>query len=340
MGMVRHWRRRFQRTDGGPTATVFLAALLATTACGCKTGSWGVKPSWWGSGAAPAGSALTAAPTFEKDPTKPSEVAKPYPTTNSPEGYALDGMPKPAAAGAPAIEPAAVTYGTTVAARTEQPIPGAAADAAGRTAAAPQVGPYASLQQPAAAAPQSADPAAAAMAGFGAAPGFESVPPPAQPDQPAARVADARGGGGWSSPPAASLPPADSSAVGGFSGGPSDRYGMNPGSRFSGGGEFQPAAPQGFSPVEPPSAVRSAEPPVAPPSPVVPAPPLAPANSSPALPGGVSPPTRRPDPGYRPGGTSSYRPNRAILAGGEPARGGVQPVAYDLPASASTAPPR
>ena len=43
--------------------------------------------------------------------------------------------------------------------------------------------------------------------------------------------------------------------------------------------------------------------------------------------------TRRPDPGYRPGGTSSYRPNRAILADDDAAGGPIQPVAFELPAA-------
>jgi len=107
MVMIRHWRQGFLRPRRGHAALVVLASL----ACGCKTGSWGAKPSWWSfGGTAPAGSALTAAPTFDQDPVKPSEAAKPYPTTTTPESYALDGSTKTAAgvpAAAATVEPAA-----------------------------------------------------------------------------------------------------------------------------------------------------------------------------------------------------------------------------------------
>jgi hypothetical protein len=46
------------------------------------------------------------------------------------------------------------------------------------------------------------------------------------------------------------------------------------------------------------------------------------------LPGSITPPTRRPDPGYRPGGTSSYRPAKTLLAG-EEADEGVQPASFE-----------
>ena len=54
-----------------------------------------------------------------------------------------------------------------------------------------------------------------------------------------------------------------------------------------------------------------------------------------ATPSSLAPPTptRRPDPGYRPGGTSTYRPSRTILAGetgSEP--GGIQPVSFEAAA--------
>lgn len=338
MVMARHWRQRFLEPRGTGAAVVVLAAL----ATGCKTGSWGAKPSWWSfGGPAPAGSSLTAAPSFDADPTKPSAVAKPYPTTNTPEGYALDGSAQPAVAAATApatVEPAAVTYGTTVAARAEQPEPsfqpGSPAAAA---TVGPQVGPYASLEQPAAVPPAANDPAAAAMAGFGAAPAFEAEPPPAAqspiPTAPPAgtRVADARGSAAW---PAATSPEA---------GGGDSRYGEVTGSRFGGG--FAPAS----QPVGTAAAAPAFEPnpsldpaPSLQPSPAMPAamgttPPLGqptPPPAASALPGGLAPPTKRPDPGYRPGGTSSYRPNRAILADDESAVGPVQPVAYELPATA------
>lgn len=331
MVMARNWRQRFLRPLGPRAAVVILAAL----ATGCKTGSWGAKPSWWSfGGSAPAGSSLTAAPSFDADTTKPSEVAKPYPTTSTPEGYALDGGAKPAAAAAAtaAVEPAAVTYGTTVAARAEEPEPRFQPTSPATPAAVgPQVGPYASLQQPASAAPPDAsDPAAAAMAGFGAAPAFEAEPPPAAQamtpgaSQAGTRVADARGSAAWSAPPAAaSLGAGDADS----------RYGQANGSRFGNG--LTPAAQPAFEPNPSPDPAALLDPapamPAAPPArqPLLPTPPAAS-----ALPGGMAPPARRPDPGYRPGGTSSYRPNRAILAGDDSAVGPIRPVAYELPATA------
>ena len=328
MVMIRHWRQGFLRPRRGHAALVVLASL----ACGCKTSSWGAKPSWWSfGGTAPAGSALTAAPTFDQDPVKPSEAAKPYPTTTTPESYALDGSTKTAAgvpAAAATVEPAAVTYGTTVAARAEPPAATypPTEPAAANAAVATQVGPYASLQQPASSPPAASDPAAAAMAGFGAAPGFETEPPPAAqagvPGMPPAgtRVADARGGTGWpAASPATIAAPPDAGSFGSQD----SRY-QNAGSRFSGGGSFQPAAEPAFQPVAPPTAAAPAldQFPAAPP-----------ASPATTLPGALPPPTRRPDPGYRPGGTSSYRPNRAILAEDDAAGGSVQPVAYELPAS-------
>ncbi len=341
MVMARHWRQRFLESRRTRAAVVVLAAL----ATGCKTGSWGAKPSWWSlGGPAPAGNSLTAAPSFDADTTKPSAVAKPYPTTSTPESYALDGGAKPAipaVAATATVEPAAVTYGTTVAARAEQPQPifqptsPAAPEAA--AAVGPQVGPYASLQQPATAAPpNTSDPAAAAMAGFGAAPAFEAEPPPASqpmmPGPPAGtRVADARGSAAWSASPAAASPGAMDAE---------NRYGQANGSRFGGG--FTPTAQPAAPPASQPAFEST---PLLDPAPGMPGgmetaprtaqpilPPAAPASSS--LPGGLAPPTRRPDPGYRPGGTSSYRPNRAILADDESAVGPIQPVAYELPATA------
>jgi hypothetical protein len=338
MVMARQWRQRFLRPRGARAALVVLASL----ACGCKTGSWGAKPSWLSlGGTAPAGSALTAAPSFDKAPTKPSEAAKPYPTTTTPEAYALDETSTlapslPAASGS--VEPTAVTYGTTVAARTEQPagsssgtgFPGTAP--AQNPSVAPQVGPYASLQQPAntpRATPT--DPAAAAMAGFGAAPAFEAeTPPPSRaglatmPPE-GTRVADASGSSAWSA--GSGTPSA------GLTGGQDPRYGQNPGSRFSSSTSFQPAAqPEqepAFRPLAAPAAMVPGmnELPAADPS-------ALPASPPSALPGAVSPPTRRRDPGYRPAGTSSYRPNRAILAEDQPPASSIQPVAYELPPSA------
>jgi hypothetical protein len=98
------------------------------------------------------------------------------------------------------------------------------------------------------------------------------------------------------------------------------RYGSATGSRFS--TSFQP--PQGPSTTEPQP--QWSTPPVTPANSVSP-PPAAPPEA--ALPGSIPTPTRRPDPGYRPGGTSSYRPAKTLLAGDEEGEG-VQPASFEI----------
>lgn len=313
MAGPRTWRQESIAPSRGVAAAVLLAALTA----GCKSGTWGAKPSWWTFGGTTPSTSLAAAPEFNKDVAKPSEVAKPYPTTNAPEAYSLAGGDREAApSGSPALEPTSVTYGSTpppVAAQpqalAQSPGPaGGTPDTIG-----PQVGPYASLQP----APPtgSVDPAAAVTAGLASAPAFgEAAPPAAAP-----RVADARGSDSWATPPAAAAAT-------------DPRYGVTNGSRFSGG--FQP------SPVEPPPAAApfaQPAPPSAQPAAAFP-PPGAAIDPAPApaatLPGAIPPPQRRQDPGYRPGNTSSYRPSRAILAEDEAAPGGVVPVSFDGAAAA------
>lgn len=318
----RIWRQHSLACSCGQGA-VFVLAALAT---GCKSGSWGAKPSWWGFGGTTPSSSLAAAPEFDKDVTKPSEAAKPYPTTTTPEAYSLAGGEQPTATpgGRPTLEPTSITYGATPpAAAQPQAVAQAPAQPGGPAGAqagvGPQVGPYASLQ-PAPSSPPPVDPAAAATAGLAAAPAFgEATPPAAAP-----RVADARGSDAWAAaPPAAGGDP---------------RYGTTTGSRFSGG--FQPAA------IEPPPLTAPAAPPATPAPPAFssPATPAAlpaasldpapggvapPAAAGDALPGSLAPPRRRPDPGYRPGGTSSYRPSRSILAEDEAAPGGVLPASFE-----------
>jgi hypothetical protein len=137
-----------------------------------------------------------------------------------------------------------------------------------------------------------------------------------QPEGAATRVADARGAESWGTS-AASPPPAAGDS----------RYGGT-GSRFAGGAVAAPEAAASFAapPVEPPPAAPAAMPAIGPT----------------ATPSSLAPPTptRRPDPGYRPGGTSSYRPSRTILAGetgSEP--GGIQPVSFEAAAVPATAAP-
>lgn len=335
MVRVRHSRQQFPARAAGLVGLAVAAAL----ATGCKSGSWGAKPSWWSSGGTPPASSLTAAPSFDKDVAKPSETAKPYPTTGSPEGYALSDATKtdagrPAAPSTGLVEPTTVTYGATPPPAAAQPAAVAPpASAAGSSAAAsavgPQVGPYASLQPQSPAPPAAAgiDPAGAATAGMAAAPAFgEASPPIAQvpPAQqlgsqpPAARYADASGSQAWP----ASAPPA--TAAGSPPAGIDARYGEANGSRF-GAPTSGFAAPPASGFAAPPAAA----PPIAPiePPPAVPA--AAPAAGGDVLPGAITPPKRRPDPGYRPLGTSSFRPGKTILTGDEPAAPGVVPASFE-----------
>lgn len=318
-----------QRFPYGPTARGAAVVLVALALVGCKSGSsWTAKPSWWtfgGTGDDPA--ALASAPTTPTDVTKPSAAAKPYPTTTTPEGYVVENAqragqsqvattsPQPQ----PPAESAVVTYGTKPPAPVEPPaaapqIAASSGATGGLSSITPQVGPYGSVPGAAAPADQSlpsssggfasAAPAAApaaAGAAFGAA---------LQPEGAPTRVADARGAESWGTPAASPPPPTAGDS----------RYGGT-GSRFSGGAVAAPAAAASFAapPIEPPPAAPAAMPAIGPT----------------ATPSSLAPPTptRRPDPGYRPGGTSSYRPSRTILAGetgSEP--GGIQPVSFEAAA--------
>jgi hypothetical protein len=320
--MVRdgHSRQALHPRGGG-----FALVLLVAVAAGCKSGSWGAKPSWWGFGGTAPTSSLATAPGFDKDVVKPSETAKPYPTTSTPEGYALSPATKtdasqPTGAAAPAlVAPSTVTYGAAPpTAAPAQPSPSATVAAPAQIG--PQVGPYASIQPQAQTPPPpgAIDPAAAATAGLAAAPAFGDAQPPA------ARYADARASESWaaSPPPVAAtggMQPMSPPAAQGDA-----RYGQAAGSRFGAPAAFEPppAAPPAAAPLEPATAAPSAT------APAVVPPPAAPGNP---LPGGISPPQRRPDPGYRPGGTSSYRPSRTILAGDEPPAAGVMPASFEAP---------
>lgn len=327
-----------QRFPYGPTARGAAVVLVALAVVGCKSGSsWTAKPSWWtfgGTGDDPA--ALASAPTPPTDVTKPSAAAKPYPTTTTPEGYVVENAqragqsqvattsPQPQ----PPAESAAVTYGTKPPAPVEPPaaapqIAASSAATGGLSSITPQVGPYGSV--PGAAAP--ADQSLPSSSG-----GFASAAPAAMPaaasafgaglqsEGAATRVADARGAESWGT--AAASPP---SAAG------DSRYGGT-GSRFAGGAVAAPAAAASFAapPIEPPPAAPAAMPAAMP------------AIGPTATPSSLAPPTptRRPDPGYRPGGTSSYRPSRTILAGetgSEP--GGIQPVSFQAAVPANAAMP-
>jgi hypothetical protein len=308
--MVRVWQRQ---QDVVSRRGLVVPALMVLAVCGCKTSSWSSRPTWLGG--SPTASALASAPAFEGGVAKPSETAKPYPTTSTPDGYALTDStqpdaPKTSAAPKMAAAPGVVTYGSTP--------PPAAAPAAPSTpnpaAIATQVGPYAPLHQSPSAQSQSpSDPAGAVTAGLAAAPAFGgAAAPPASPS--GERFADARGGG-WGAPQPAQ-PPAAAQPMAPMAAQPPATM-----SRFSGGAPAAPpaapAAQPQWSPAPPPAAPAAA-----------PATPAPPADGS--LPGAIPPPTRRPDPGYRPGGTSSYRPTRSLLAG-EDEMMPVQPVSFDAP---------
>lgn len=320
--MIRASQRH--RSLVGMSAHGAVAVAVALSAVGCKSGgTWAAKPSWWAFGGGDEAAKLASAPPAPGDVTKPSATAKPYPTTTTPEGYVManakaDGQPAPTATAQPA-EPAVVTYGSTppapaasVAGATSAP-----AAAGGLSSITPQVGPYASVPPAEAGAPATAASYASTTSAFapgnppasagglqgGSAFGGAATPPVDQRLDPAGtRVADARASESWSSPATAAS--ADS------------RYGTATGSRFSGGAApaaSVPAVTSGSLPAELPA-------------------------TPPAQPGTIAPPTptRRPDPGYRPGGTSSYRPSRTILAAGSADDGGIRPASFD--ADADTAP--
>jgi len=331
-----------QRFSFGPSARGLFVVLLAVAAVGCKSGSsWTAKPSWWtfgGSGEDPA--KLAAAPPAMTDTTKPSATAKPYPTTTTPEGYVLEnaqreGQTQMASSASqapttPAAEPAAITYGSKPAAvaATPAPPPQMAAASAGSggtlSGIAPQIGPYG--------APPGSAPLEQTLPS--SVPGSSVATTPAEAA--GVRVADARGAESWAAAPAAASPmPGDS------------RYSTSPGSRFSGAPASPMTASTSSAPVTAPAAVTAsaaAFPAITPAVPPAVAPPgsadplAAPAVGPTAAPSSLAPPTptRRADPGYRPGGTSSYRPSRTILAGDDGAEpAAIQPVSFEMPMNQS-----
>ena len=359
------------RRQRSMATTALLAAALigcVTPAVGCKTGTSFAKPSWWTFGGTPKPDAdsLSAAPPYGGDIKKPSELAKPYPTTSTPSGYVINGTASPADAAAQQVQAAQpqtpVVYGTTppqaadpAAASVAAVPPAAAPQQPSASSIAPQVGPYASLDgdsipppgQPLpplspsttpSMGPMPSMPSMASSPGMPATPSEASLPnaayssfPAAQPAPvgmtPPARMADARSADPAAAIPAAALPAEAAAGAG-------SRYSTNTGSRFSGAeaASFPPAAtsqPAAYGSL--PDAGLPASPPASPFA--VPATP--PAAGTPAAPGFLPPsaqPVRRPDPGYRPGGTSSYRPSRAILADDpSPASGGVRTASFEEP---------
>ncbi|MFM1996513.1 MAG: hypothetical protein RLZZ111_900 [Planctomycetota bacterium] len=369
----------------GPRVPAFTAVIVCScvlTSVGCKTGTSFAKPSWWtlGGGKADAGT-LAAAPPYEGDIKKPSETAKPYPTTSTPNGYVITGSAGATGLAAQGQSPqptAPVVYGSTppapalpsasTAALPAAPT-GVGGPATGGSSLGPQVGPYATLAGdtipppgqplppigpssmpaaptavpteaplpglagsafPAAVPPSQAssfDPAAARMADSRFAPAAAPAAPPAAPPA-AAPVSPAA-----ISPPAAAALAAEPAVAGG------SRYGSSSGSRFAGTAEAGFPSSAAGSSAFPASYGRPDEPPAAPsaaPFSAPPAPAASPAAPS-AAPGLLQPsgqPVRRPDSGYRPGGTSSYRPSRSLLADDTPSTAdAVRTAAFEEPAA-------
>ena len=351
-----------RRGRDAATTALFAAALMGCVvpAMGCKTGTSFTKPSWWTIGGAPKADAdaLASAPPYGGNIKKPSESAKQYPTTSTPSGYVITGTAGPTDAVAQqfqaAQQQAPVVYGTT----PPPSLPAASAVAATPSSAspqqptpmsiAPQVGPYAALAgdsipppgQPLPPISPSTTPsmAGAGMASMNATPAETALPntgysnfsaPTASPIAAASaapRMADARAVDPAAAIPAAALP-VEQPAYGG------SRYPTSTGSRFGSAeaASFSPAA--GFPPA---SSAAPTEAGFLPPATAAPF--GAPATVSPpassAAPGLLQPsaqPVRRPDPGYRPGGTSSYRTSRTILAD-DSAPAAVRTASYEEPA--------
>ena len=343
---------------------LFAAAVMGCVmpAVGCKTGTSFTKPSWWTFGGTPKAEAesLASAPPYGGDIKKPSESAKQYPTTSTPSGYVITGTGSPSDAVAQQFQTAQpqapVVYGTTPPPQATPAAAVAAVPAAtppqqpASSSIAPQVGPYGPLAgdtipppgQPLPPISPSTTPSMATtpgMASMPSTPAESALPntaysnfsaPAASPvgvAPPGPRMADARAADPAAAIPAAALP-AEAAAYGG------SRYSGGSGSRFSGAEAASFSPPAAYStPAETgypaPAAVSPfGAPPAVPPS-AVPA-------AAPATPGLLQPsaqPVRRPDPVYRPGGTSSYRPSRAILADDSaPQSPDVRTASYEEPA--------
>jgi len=342
-----------RRGRDAATTALFAAALMGCVvpAVGCKTGTSFTKPSWWTIGGTPKADAdaLASAPPYGGDIKKPSESAKQYPTTSTPSGYVITGTASPSDAVAQqfqaAQQQAPVVYGTT----PPPSLPAAAAVAATPSSAipqqptptsiAPQVGPYAALAGDSIPPPGQPLPpiSPSSMPSMTTTPAETALPntgysnfsaPTASPiaATPAPRMADARAADPAAAIPAAALP-VEQPAYGG------SRYPTSTGSRFGSAeaASFSPAA--AFPPTSPAAPTDAGFG-----APAAASPFGAPATVSPpassAAPGLLQPsaqPVRRPDPGYRPGGTSSYRTSRTILAD-DSAPAAVRTASYEEPA--------
>jgi len=340
-GREKSWYATNNRAGRSIGGIAFACLLFGLS--GCKSGTSAWSPSWSAFGGSNASEAakLTAAPPFDgksakgRSIEKPSASASPYPTTTTPSGYVVNTPKNPSALDAdpsrgslpstPKItSQAPVTYGTTPPPSAQPGVDAAMTAGAARSPGAPQVGPYASVPAGNAsfgggAGGNPVGPAAAsAGSAFPATAGYEPTP---------TRLADARGDASYPQPQAAN----DGSLASGLSsaGAADSRY-ASAGSRF-GGGPPPAGRAQASFPTAPP------DPTVAPAAGLTPSfvsPPPAPSAPAAALPGSLpAPPVRRPDPGYRPGGTSSYRSSRSILVDDPPpAPSAVRTAAYEVPA--------
>jgi len=331
-------------------------ACLLFGLSGCKSGTSAWSPSWSAFGGSNASEAakLTAAPPFDGKSAKggsiekPSASASPYPTTTTPSGYVVN-TPKntssldadPSRGSLPSSPKVAfqapVTYGTTPPPSAQPSVEAAMTAGTTRSPGAPQIGPYASLP---AGNSGIGDGSRASSVGTTSAPAGSAFPATAGYEP--TRLADARSAASYSQPQAAT----DGSLASGLSSsGVADSRYASASSRFGGGpplAALAPQAPASFPtapPAEQPTTAVSAAlvPPAAGlPQNFVPPPaaPSAPATTLPILPGSLpAPPVRRPDPGYRPGGTSSYRSSRSILVDDPPsAPSAVRTAAYEVPA--------
>jgi len=359
--------------SGSAGVVAMLAPLVVTLAgCRTGTWTPPSSWSMFGSTSKATGG-LTDAPDYAQGPNKPAATATPYPTTSTPDSYVINdrasGPGTAAVAGgppaatpevgavvygtAPAESPAAARYASLPPSTIGGPTPGAAGAAA-------QVGPYAGSGAAASGPPAVSPPPAGGIDRFSAA--VDALPAgnrldPA--DDPAARiVGEPRSDVGV--PPSSALPPASfpgsppsgpspatssasawpaatpprdvpASSADAYAGPNSDSRYATGGSRYSafGGGApaATPSAPQDAFPSQ--SFPPAVAPPLsAPAAGLAPLQPTAPAAAPAAAPL-TAPPSRRPDPGYRPGGTSSYQPR----SGGVPGSTGIQPVAFEAPAS-------
>lgn len=364
-------RRLRQSGPQRPALAIVVICGCVLTTVGCKTGTSFAKPSWWtlgGGGKADVGT-LAAAPPYEGDIKKPSETAKPYPTTSTPNGYVITGSSGAAGLASQTQSPqptAPVVYGSAppslppASTAALPPAPsGSAGPAPGGSALGPQVGPYASLagdtipppgqplppigpsSMPATPAVVPAEAPLPGMAGSA----FPAATPPSQAsafDPAAARMADARfapAAAPAAVSPVAIAPQVPAPAANDPAVAAGGRYGSSSGSRFAGPQEAGLSGTAVGPSAYPASYGRPDELPASNPTAPfsTPTPAASPAAPS-AAPGLLQPsgqPVRRPDSGYRPGGTSSYRPSRSLLADDSaPAAVAVRTAAFEEPAAA------